>query len=52
MTGATATVSVPLRGYGFEMRGRERNSFAVMSVSVPLRGYGFEIMNAVTEPSP
>ncbi len=37
-------VSVPLRGYGFEIP-QKRNCCASkkLSVSVPLRGYGFEI---------
>ena len=36
-------VSVPLRGYGFEMI--EMSSVAMaFYVSVPLRGYGFEIL--------
>ena len=36
-------VSVPLRGYGFEMLDQKGMSF-VKKVSVPLRGYGFEIL--------
>ena len=40
-----AMVSVPLRGYGFEISLRYSSRRACWSlVSVPLRGYGFEIM--------
>ena len=34
--------SVPLRGYGFEILGKEISTMKNV-VSVPLRGYGFEI---------
>ena len=37
-------VSVPLRGYGFEMTIRLSESVTEVGVSVPLRGYGFEIL--------
>ena len=36
-------VSVPLRGYGFEMFFREHLKSLSGNVSVPLRGYGFEM---------
>ena len=36
-------VSVPLRGYGFEITGFEPATHGLEIVSVPLRGYGFEI---------
>ena len=36
-------VSVPLRGYGFEISEQIQRLKALMEVSVPLRGYGFEI---------
>ena len=39
-------VSVPLRGYGFEISEQIQRLKALMEVSVPLRGYGFEIMDA------
>ena len=39
-------VSVPLRGYGFEIRWSAL--FATLEkVSVPLRGYGFEIADEI-----
>ena len=37
-------VSVPLRGYGFEIYQRFRQWRGAHGVSVPLRGYGFEIL--------
>ena len=36
-------VSVPLRGYGFEMLNHLYREVRNLNVSVPLRGYGFEI---------
>ena len=36
-------VSVPLRGYGFEMARWYKRTLPIHIVSVPLRGYGFEI---------
>ena len=36
-------VSVPLRGYGFEIVDACLLASLVQTVSVPLRGYGFEI---------
>ena len=36
-------VSVPLRGYGFEMAISTAEDEGDRDVSVPLRGYGFEI---------
>ena len=36
-------VSVPLRGYGFEIREKLLVNRFSKIVSVPLRGYGFEI---------
>ena len=46
------TVSVPLRGYGFEIT-RRQTSQAVFAqkVSVPLRGYGFEMMKCYPDGS-
>ena len=38
-------VSVPLRGYGFEMLPSRLEEGERLRVSVPLRGYGFEIFN-------
>ena len=38
------TVSVPLRGYGFEMMFSQNEWEVFIMVSVPLRGYGFEIV--------
>ena len=40
-------VSVPLRGYGFEILALDETD-VLLSVSVPLRGYGFEISRCVT----
>ena len=37
-------VSVPLRGYGFEINFVINGKMVVKSVSVPLRGYGFEML--------
>ena len=37
-------VSVPLRGYGFEICRRISFPKGTKEVSVPLRGYGFEIV--------
>ena len=43
-TSACGGVSVPLRGYGFEIRLNPKIGGAGgATVSVPLRGYGFEI---------
>ena len=42
-------VSVPLRGYGFEIFIMEMHN-NVPVVSVPLRGYGFEILLPPLEP--
>ena len=36
-------VSVPLRGYGFEIMNITSVAAAVLAVSVPLRGCGFEM---------
>ena len=36
-------VSVPLRGYGFEIGLIKMKQNTINMVSVPLRGYGFEI---------
>ena len=41
-------VSVPLRGYGFEIARILLWKRSRWSVSVPLRGYGFEIVNATS----
>ena len=38
-------VSVPLRGYGFEIAQTGLRMSGDCPVSVPLRGYGFEIIN-------
>ena len=42
-------VSVPLRGYGFEIIIDAPVSADRKNVSVPLRGYGFEIRYGITE---
>ena len=42
-------VSVPLRGYGFEIPLYILLRIIFNNVSVPLRGYGFEIMNKKME---
>ena len=44
-------VSVPLRGYGFEMLGIWLCEVTPV-VSVPLRGYGFEMGKFVTKDMP
>ena len=44
-------VSVPLRGYGFEIRLKGGLYRRIYQVSVPLRGYGFEILPAVARRS-
>ena len=46
---AQMLVSVPLRGYGFEIGRSLSGCWVRINVSVPLRGYGFEIftMSAV-----
>ena len=36
-------VSVPLRGYGFEIMNNTSVAAAFLAVSVPLRGCGFEM---------
>ena len=43
MNQQAAGVSVPLRGYGFEILAKERGIDVSEFVSVPLRGYGFEM---------
>ena len=40
-------VSVPLRGYGFEMAISTAEDEGDRDVSVPLRGYGFEIIMCI-----
>ena len=40
-------VSVPLRGYGFEICAMMAVCRLLVIVSVPLRGYGFEMIKAV-----
>ena len=44
--GILDSVSVPLRGYGFEIIGA-MDELVNTGVSVPLRGYGFEIFRVI-----
>ena len=42
-------VSVPLRGYGFEIIPNRHKGRRLSKVSVPLRGYGFEMLENATK---
>ena len=45
----TQDVSVPLRGYGFEIDTYSVVDLEDLGVSVPLRGYGFEIVGFIPD---